>query len=171
MAVPPAIVLARVEGLIGLHGMVRLRSFTRPPDNLLGYIRLYCGEAGAARELAVRAIEPRQRGFAATFRGIGDRDEAASLVGLELWVPRDSLPAPAPGEFYWADLIGFEVRGEDGEALGRVTGFLETAAHDVMVLEDGGRERLIPFVREVYVRRVDLGAGRIDVNWRREYDP
>jgi len=33
----------------------------------------------------------------------------------------------------------------------------------------GERERLIPFVHPQIVKRVDLDAGRIDVDWDAEY--
>ena len=38
--------------------------------------------------------------------GIADRDQAETLKGLRLYVPRDELPKPRRGEFYHADLVG-----------------------------------------------------------------
>jgi 16S rRNA processing protein RimM len=52
--------------------------------------------------------------------------------------------------------------------LGRVTGLMETGANDVLVVQ-GDRERLVPFVLEQYVRRVDLDAGLIEVDWDPEF--
>jgi len=40
----------------------------------------------------------------------------------------------------------------------------------VLVVRDGERERLIPYVPEVVVRRVDLAAGRIEVDWDPAWD-
>ena len=45
---------------------------------------------------------------------------------------------------------------------------METGAHDVMVVE-GEKETLIPFVPGTYVRNVDLDAGLIVVDWQAEY--
>ena len=41
---------------------------------------------------------------------------------------------------------------------------METGANDVMVLK-GDRERLVPFIQGQYVKRVDLEAGLIEVDW------
>ena len=54
-----------------------------------------------------------------------------------------------------------------GDALGRVSKLFETGANDVMLVE-GDRQRLIPFVLDVYVRRVDLEKGVITVDWHRD---
>ena len=55
-----------------------------------------------------------------------------------------------------------------GEPLGAITGMMETGADDVMVLE-GDRERLIPFVVGDIVKQVDLDEGRLVVDWSPEY--
>ena len=45
---------------------------------------------------------------------------------------------------------------------------LETGADDVMVLQ-GERERLIPFVMDDIVREVDLARRRLVVDWSPDY--
>lgn len=161
--------VARVEGLFGVKGWVKLRSYTRPPDNLLRFRHFGIGEPGEHRGLDVAGLQRRGRGFAAGFEGYEDRDAALALVGCDLWVPRADLPPVRRGEMYWSDLIGFRVQGEDGP-LGTVSGFIETAAHDVMVVDDAGVERLIPYVPKAIVRKVDPQGRRIDVRWRRDYE-
>ncbi len=61
-------------------------------------------------------------------------------------------------------MIGLEVVTREGTSLGRVTGLMETGANDVLVLS-GDRERLVPFIRDRVVVRVDREAGRIEVDW------
>lgn len=170
MSAGPTVVVARVEALFGVRGWVRLRSYTRPPDNLLRFRHFSLGEGAPRRELRLAEMAPHGKGFIARFEDVADRDAAAALVGLELAVSRAELPPPGPETFYWSDLIGFEVRGRDDEALGTLTGFIETAAHDVMVVSAEGRERLIPYVRGVYVQHVDVGARRIEVDWSSDFD-
>ena len=74
------------------------------------------------------------------------------------------MPPLTDGHYYWRDLVGLSVLNQDGLALGRVSGLLETGANDVLVVE-GERQRLIPFVPERYVLRVDLTGGQIVVDW------
>jgi len=45
---------------------------------------------------------------------------------------------------------------------------MATGANDVMVLQ-GDRERLIPFVMDDVVREVDLANNRVVVDWKPDY--
>ena len=74
----------------------------------------------------------------------------------ELWVERRELPALAAGEFYRADLVGFEVVNLAGRTLGRVDHFLDLPANAVMVVS-GERDRWVP-VGGQQLFRVDVGA-------------
>lgn len=82
---------------------------------------------------------------------------------------RSELPPLEEGEFYWTDLEGLRVETVSGKPLGVVDYLFATGANDVMVVKDGKRERLIPFVRERVVTRVDLDAGVVVVDWDPEF--
>ncbi len=158
------IAIGRIGAPYGVRGWVRLRSYTRPPENILNYApwRLVAGR----RELEVRAelIESRGKGLVARLVGIADRDAAAKLTGMDIKVQRGAFPPPAEGEYYWADLIGAQVVTTSGVSLGRVVELMETGANDVLVLA-GERRRLVPFIPDRVIREVDLAAQRIVVDW------
>ena len=78
--------------------------------------------------------------------------------------PRDALPPPAQDEYYWADLIGLAVVNMQDQPLGRVKSLIETGANQVLVVADGERERLLPFVEQI-VRTVDVPGGTIRADW------
>ena len=98
-----------------------------------------------------------------------DRDSATALVGREIAVTRQQLPALDEGDYYWRDLLGLQVINLDDVTLGTVANLMETGANDVLVVEshsDGERqERLIPYIREQVIRHVDLEQGVIRVDW------
>ncbi len=158
------VVVGRVSGLFGVRGWVKLYSYTRPQDNLLGFrdVELKLGDAWREYRLA----EGRRQGKALVgrFEGIDDRDAAAGLVGAEIACPRESLPETAEDEYYWDDIVGLDVVNRDGVCLGRVDRMMETGVHDVMVVS-GDRERLIPFTPGVHVVEVDLAHDRVVVDW------
>ena len=162
------VVLGKVSGLFGVRGWVKLWSFTDPVENLLDYPELELGHAGQWRQLRLLEGRAHGEGLVGRFEGCDDRDAAAALVGLELAVARERLPAAAPGEYYWADLVGLEVITREGERLGRVGQMMATGANDVMVVE-GERERLVPFLPGRFVDEVDLAGGRIVVDWDPEF--
>src|SRR6185312_1486129 len=109
------------------------------------------------------------KGMVAQLPGVDDREQAAALIGSDIYVSRDQLPPLAEGEYYWVDLEGLEVVTTEDVSLGRISHLFATGANDVVVVRDGTRERLIPFVQGSYVRSVDLSAGRMVVDWDPEF--
>ena len=108
------------------------------------------------------------KGIAALLPGFEDREQAVSLVGLQIFVGRDQMPDTDEDEYYWSDLEGLEVKTTNGELLGRVERLMETGANDVLVIR-GNREHLVPFIQGQYVTRVDLEDGTIEVDWDPEF--
>jgi 16S rRNA processing protein RimM len=129
-------------------------------------------EDGARDELwkpfVLRACRAHGKGLVASFEEVPDRNAAEAIAGHFVGAPREALPEPAKDEYYWGDLVGLEVVNEAGDALGSVNGLLSTGAHDVLQVQDGDTERLIPFVA-AYVLEVDLAARRIRVAWEKDW--
>ena len=89
--------------------------------------------------------------------------------GYLLWfVPREALPPPKPGEYYWVDLEGLRVRNVEGADFGVVSHLFSTGANDVLVAH-GDRERMIPFVLPDYIVSIDFDAGLVTVDWDPEF--
>jgi 16S rRNA processing protein RimM len=158
------IVLGRIAGPFGVRGWVKLQSFTEPPEQILGFARWRVTLAGGgSRELVPLEGRRHGKGLVVRLEGILDRDAAAALARPELWIERRELPALARGEYYRADLVGLEVVNLEEHRLGRVDHFLDLPANPVMVV-CGEREHWVPLVPK-HLRRVDLGRGRIVVDW------
>jgi 16S rRNA processing protein RimM len=159
--------MGRVIAPFGVRGWVKIHAYTERPANLLDYPVWWLGHPGGWQEMRVEDGEAHDRSLAVRLEGCGDRERAAQLKGMEIAVPRSAFPPPAEGEYYWADLVGLKVVNLQGVELGRVEEVLQTGANDVLVLQ-GERERLLPFIADV-IRRVDLVAGLISVDWGEDY--
>jgi len=162
------VVLGRITGPFGIRGWLKVASFTDPPEQILDYAVWRMDLPGGGNG-ELRAAEGRRqgKGLAVRIQGIEDRNGAEALGRPELWVERRELPALAAGEFYRADLIGFEVINLAGQTLGRVDHFLDLPANAVMVVS-GERDRWVP-VGGQQLFRVDVGQGRITVDWDPEF--
>jgi 16S rRNA processing protein RimM len=158
------VVLGEVGSVWGIHGWVKLRSYTEPADNLLAYRDMEIFRGGRWQPVRLAEARRHRDGLVGRFESCADRDAAAALVGAPLAVSRERLPEPAEGEFYWADLLGLEVFTREGVRLGRVERMMATGANDVMVVA-GERERLVPFLPGRFVEHVDLAGGRMVVDW------
>ena len=164
------ILLGRVSGALGLRGEVKLESWTEPRPAIFGYQPWTLRDA-RGQERQVEGVRGHEQGkhLVAKFPGVDDRTAAEALRGLEIHVPREALPPPKPGEFYWADLEGLRVVTVDGVDLGNVSHLFATGANDVLVARDSERERMIPFVRPQFITGIDLDARTITVDWDPEF--
>lgn len=156
--------VGQIHGVFGVRGWLKVRPFTRPPEGIFSYRHWRLGESGNTREHHVASFRADGDNFLVKLRGISTREAAEALNGSVVSVPVTALPPLDDGQFYWRDLVGLTVLNTEGVVLGTVSGLLETGANDVMVV-DGVRQRLIPFVRGRYVVSVDLVAGQMVVDW------
>ncbi|SDG36330.1 ribosome maturation factor RimM [Roseospirillum parvum] len=158
---PGRLLLGVVTGPHGVKGQVRLKSFTAEPADIAAYGPLATADG---RRFTV-AVTGRAKGVVlARLSGIDDRTAAEALKGTELWLERDSLPAPEDDEtFYHADLIGLAVEDTGGRALGAVTAVHDFGAGDVLEIKGAAGELMVPFTRAA-VPTVDLAGGRLVVD-------
>jgi 16S rRNA processing protein RimM len=162
------VVMARIFGAHGIHGWVKLKSFTEDPQALDEFAEWVVKTPQGWRYMALEEFAVRPNGTAAKLQGCEDRTAAERLKGAEVAIPREALGDAEAGSMYQVDLIGLEVVDESGASLGKVESFFETGDTSVMVVR-GGRERMIPFVAD-YVKAIDREAGRITLAWGKDYD-
>lgn len=91
------------------------------------------------------------------FEGVNYRDEADALKGSTIYFPEKELPALEEGQFYYFQIMGYEVEDETHGRLGKVSNIIETSAQDVLVMDHKGKEVLIPMTEE-FVKRADHEA-------------
>ncbi|MEY4396759.1 MAG: ribosome maturation factor RimM [Actinomycetota bacterium] len=98
----------------------------------------------------------------AFFEGVTDRNAAESLIKAILWVDEDADSRPAEDDaWYDHQLMGLTVR-RDGVAVGTVVRVDHMPAQDLLIVEVGDREVMVPFVKAI-VSAVDIEAGTMDV--------
>lgn len=119
---------------------------------------------GVSCNYTVLEGRPHGKFLVVKFEGMDDRDEVAALTNAAVVVNREDLSVLSEGDYYWVDLIGLAVTTVNGVALGKVESLMETGANDVLVV-NGDRERLIPWIMGDAVQSVDLAAGEMVVDW------
>jgi 16S rRNA processing protein RimM len=163
------IVVGEVSGVFGIKGWVKVYSFTEPRENILNYSPWVLRKGSDIKTVNVIEGNLQGKGVVARLSGINDRDTAASLSGYEIVIDSALLPNTEEGEYYWRDLIGLKVETEQGIALGIVDYLLETGANDVLVVKEGNKERLIPFLQGQFIKKISLADGIMIVDWDPEF--
>ncbi len=163
------VIMGRVAAAHGIRGWVKIQPYTEYLDSLLDYQRWWLGqESGSWREVKVLQCEAHNKTVAALLGDCPDRTAAEKLKGWLIAVRRSDLPKQAEGEYYWSDLIGLSVVNDAGDNLGLVTNLLETGANEVLCVQGGSGELLIPFVASA-IKQVDVAGKVIRVDWSADY--
>lgn len=170
---PQLIPVGRIGAVHGVHGWVRVQSFTTPPDKIFEYQPWWLRTSNGYQpiELVDSAIHGQK--LVVQLAGIDDREVAKTYAQMDIAVDVGVLPKLDAGEYYWHQLEGLRVISEyqgQRHILGRVTRLLETGANDVLVVQGDAdsidtRERLLPYLPEQTVKRVDLAEGEMVVDW------
>ncbi|WP_024299969.1 ribosome maturation factor RimM [Methylomicrobium lacus] len=160
--------VGKISGVFGIKGWVKIFSYTSPKENILNYSPWLLIKKGETKTVEIVSGHLQGGGIVAQIKGVDDRSQAEALVGWEIFIRREQLPATSEGEYYWSDLIGLEVVTTDGVVLGVVDNLLETGANDVLIVK-GERERAVPFIKGQVIVKVDREGGCIVVDWDPEF--
>lgn len=144
----------------GTRGEVRLRLFNPESVTIQAQSTVLLQRADQRQQCRVTAVRRHKQLLLLSIEGCTSMDAARALVGWEVCVPEQELPAPAPGEVYHYELRRMTVVTTTGVELGRIADVLVTAGNDVCVVRDGTREYLIPLIADV-VKAVDRTAQRL----------
>lgn len=88
------------------------------------------------------------------FEDIDNLEQAESLVGNEVYLPLSFLPPLSENQFYFHEIINFQIIDEEKGALGYVKDVFELPNQDVIGMIYQEKEVLIPINDEI-IKRVD----------------
>lgn len=149
--------IAEIMGTHGLKGDLKVRALN-PDTSLLAVGREIFLRNESENDLARHAIQHAytdSTGLCLRLDGIASIEEAKKLYRAGVYVPKNSLPALANGEFYLSDLIGLNVvHLTDGRLMGVVADTENTGAQECLVVrnEETQKEFLIPTAPGILVR-------------------
>lgn len=165
------ITLGKISGVFGVKGWIKVYSHTDPREGIVKYSPWYLKQRGEWVKIKVKAGHKQSKTIVAQLEGVNDRNQAESLIGLEIAVKTEQLPKLPKGQYYWSELEGLHVSTIDGIEIGVVDYVFATGANDVLVVkksEDGG-ECLIPYINDDVVKEVDIAASTMIVDWDPEF--
>ena len=162
------VIVGKISGIYGVQGWIKVRSYTRPLENIFSYTPWLVGRQGEWVSRKLVQGNKHGKGLIAKLDELDDREIARSYIGKDIALYRDQMPDLPEGQYYWCDLIQMDVVNRDGILLGKVVEIQETGANDVLVVE-GKQRHLIPLIIDRYVHDITMDSGRIIVDWDPEY--
>jgi 16S rRNA processing protein RimM len=157
------ICVGSIAGAFGVRGEFRVKSFCANPSDLAEYTPLLTEDGEQSYELSL--IGEIKNGFSARIVGIDTKEAADTLRGISLFARREDLPELPVDEYYYSDLIGFEVADTGGIFIGTVKTVVNHGADDLLEISIPGASdtALVPFTK-IFVPTVDMNAKSIVID-------
>ena len=93
------------------------------------------------------------------------------VVGKDVYLPLSGLPELTGNKFYYHEVVGFEIREEDGKTCGIIQTINDQTGQHYFVLDLAGKQIVIPIIRDWILElnreekflRMSLPEGLMDV--------
>ncbi len=163
--------VGKLGSTYGIRGWLRVYSSTEQAESIFDYQPWFLKVKGQWQSTELESWRHHNHDLIVKLKNVDDREAAQILANVEIGVDLSVFPQLQEGDYYWHDLIGCNVINLDGYAMGVVTEMMETGSNDVLVVRAnskdafGKQERLIPFLYQQVVKRVDLTTKTIEVDW------
>lgn len=164
-------VVGKLGSTYGIRGWLRIYSSTEQAESIFEYRPWFLKIKGEWQPTELENWRHHNHEIIVKLKDVDDREAAQTLANVEIGVDLSVFPELEEGDYYWHDLIGCSVVNLEGYTMGTVTEMMETGSNDVLVVKAntkdafGKQERLIPFLYEQVVKRVDLTTKTIEVDW------
>jgi len=156
------LVIGRVRSSFGKDGEIKVESLSGETSHFSNLRSIILRTGTRTERFEVERVRPIHRAILMKLVGVDTPEAASTLRGREIVVDRALAVPLEPGEYYYADLDGLEVRLA-GSAVGRVAAIWESGSVPLLelVLKDGS-SRLVPF-QSRFFGDVDLENERIEL--------
>lgn len=111
----------------------------------------------------IEELQVRGRKSILKLEDINSIEEAEPLVNAPVWLPLSALPELKGNQFYYHDVIGYEIHDtSSGTLIGKLKAIYESTGQDLFAIEADDKEVLVPIVDE-FIQKIDRENQKIEV--------
>ncbi len=155
--------LGEIVGTHGLEGWLKLKPYNPETGLLSPFREVFLEKASARSSQVVRMSRPHGTLILFKLEDCDSIDQAKGWVGCTLSVAEETLDDLKPGEYYYYQILGFEVFDTAGISIGKVIRVWPKGGGDLLVVRGSSKEYLIPAVKEV-IEKIDFPAAKIIIS-------
>ncbi len=160
---PGLVTIGKIERPFGVRGEVKVRLLSDVPGRLDHLKQVQVLEpTGQMVDRTVTHVRRAGSAYIMGLAGVTTPEEAGTLRGGLIQVPRHPAVTLPADVYFECDLIGMTVENERGDEVGVVETILEIPDNHVFVVRKGTEEVLIPAAKS-FVTSVDLAHRRMMV--------
>lgn len=157
--------VGQIVGFHGLRGEVKVRPASNNHNLFADLERVQIKDSAEALTLTIKGLRLEKGMLFLSFNEFADRTAVEHLLNVQLYTWNTELQPLESDEFWVKDLIGMQVFGQDGTAIGRIVDIAYGGNHLLEIRREQdppGKTILIPFVKDL-VPVVDLKSRRVEL--------
>lgn len=162
------IIIGKFGKAHGVRGWIKIIPSTDPATAILAYKPWYLKVGSNFTLIPIDNIQPKGNKILAHLQNLNDVDTIKYYTNKDIFIERSQLPELSNNEYYWADLEGLKVINQQDITLGTISYLFTSGSSDIMVI-DGEKRHLIPFLRPQFVKNIDLKQKIMLVDWDAEF--
>ena len=158
---PGFLKIGRVTRVHGLKGEIFVSLFA-PQKSLPS---LVVGQFVQIKEdYEVKGASSHKQGMIIRLKGVEFKAQATPLIGYDFYAPKELFSSEQGEEIYLCEVLNFEVVDKTRGYLGKIQGFSDNGAQDLMLVQKEVSTKLeIPFIKEFLVH-ISFESQKIQVD-------
>ncbi len=135
------------------------------PEDYEDLESVFLEQKGRLIPFFIDTLEPVQKGRCIIkFEDVKTIEQAEALRNTAIYLPLDELPELEEDQFYFHEVIGYQVVDQQHGALGTVKEFYDLPQQQLMVMDYLNQEMLVPVMNEILLR-ADHEAKQLHVSF------
>ncbi|QCI21112.1 ribosome maturation factor RimM [Buchnera aphidicola (Hyperomyzus lactucae)] len=163
------LLIGKVGKAYGILGWISVFSFTEKEEKIFKYLPWFFYKEKKWTKVQINNWKKHKNNFIVQIKGISDRSKARKVTNSDILISKHKLPSLKKNEYYWNDIINYEVFNVDKHYLGKVTSLIRTKNNDILIiknsLEKFNKNILIPFIENQIIKNIDTHYKYITVQW------
>jgi 16S rRNA processing protein RimM len=132
---------------IGISGQLAIELDVDTPEKYAQLDVLFADLGGDLVPLFVRKIKINAKRAIVDLEGVDNKKKADDLIGKQVFLPVQILPSLSGNDFYFHEIIGFEVIDKKNGNIGKINQVLEFPHQNLLEIKNEKAEILVPIVK------------------------
>jgi 16S rRNA processing protein RimM len=155
----------------GIKGDLVIYIATEDPKHFRNLKSLLVESGSDKKEMKITSIRFKDNLATVHLEGIEDRNTSDLFLKKKVFIPQENLPEPDGKNFYFHEIIGFNIHDKTLGDIGTITDVFEMPQHAVLSIFYKDKEALIPAASDFIIKidrknkilLMDLPEGLLDV--------
>ncbi|WP_367670692.1 ribosome maturation factor RimM [Sodalis-like secondary symbiont of Drepanosiphum platanoidis] len=168
------IIIGKIGSVYGTKGLIKIFSFMENKKNIFNFKKIWIKKINKWNELLIKFWQIKNNNFFILIKDINSREKASILTNNYIYISKNQLPILKKNNFYWYDLINFNVINSSGYNFGKIFNIINTGSNDILIIKKNkkfsyNKEILIPFIEKDVIKEVNIKLKKIFVKWEKNY--